>query len=68
MHLHDKNPGRFFRYRVLDAQTLECVPATPPVAFQRAIPNREVMNLFHDFRTSKTFVGRDQIREVLYLR
>jgi hypothetical protein len=68
LHLHDKTPGRFWRYRVVDAQTLECVPATAPVAFQRAIQNREIMNLFHDFRTSKTFVGRDQIREVLFLR
>ncbi|HMD31312.1 MAG TPA: class I SAM-dependent methyltransferase [Candidatus Acidoferrales bacterium] len=68
LHLHDKTPERFWRYRVVDAQTLECVPATAPVAFQRAIQNREIMNLFHDFRTSKTFVGRDQIREVLYLR
>jgi len=68
LHLHDKPPDRFWRYRVVDTQTLECVPATPPVVFQRAIPNREIMNLFHDFRTSKTFVGRDQIREVLYLR
>jgi len=68
LHLHDKAPERFWRYRVLDAQTLECVPATAPVAFQRPIPNREIMNLFHDFRTSKTFVGRDQIREVLFLR
>jgi len=68
LHLHDKTPERFWRYRILDAQTLECVPATAPVVFQRAIPNREIMNLFHDFRTSKTFVGRDQIREVLFLR
>lgn len=68
LHLHDKAPERFWRYRVLDAQTLECVPATAPVVFQRPIPNREIMNLFHDFRTSKTFVGRDQIREVLFLR
>jgi len=68
VHLHDKAPERFFRYRVVDAQTLECVPATAPVIFQRPIPNREIMNLFHDFRTSKTFVGRDQIREVLFLR
>jgi hypothetical protein len=68
LHLHDKAPERFWRYRVLDPQTLECVPATAPVVFQRTIPNREIMNLFHDFRTSKTFVGRDQIREVLFLR
>jgi len=68
LHLHDKSPDRFFRYRVLDVQTLECVPAAAPVIFQRPVPNREVMNLFHDFRTSKTFVGRDQIREVLFLR
>lgn len=68
LHLHDKPPERFWRYRILDAQTLECIPATPPVVFQRPIPNREIMNIFHDFRTSKTFVGRDQIREVLFLR
>jgi len=68
VHLHDKPPERFWRYRVLDAQTFECVPAAAPVAFQRVIANREIMNLFHDFRTSKTFVGRDQIREVLFLR
>ena len=68
LHLHDKPPERFWRYRVLDAQTLECVPAPAPVVFQRPIPNREIMNIFHDFRTSKTFVGRDQIREVLFLR
>ena len=68
LHLHDKPPERFFRYRILDAQTLECIPATTPVVFQRPIPNREIMNIFHDFRTSKTFVGRDQIREVLFLR
>jgi hypothetical protein len=68
LHLHDKLPDRFCRYRVLDAQTIECVPAAPPVAFQRIIPNREVMKLFSGFRTSKTFVGRDQIREVLFLR
>jgi hypothetical protein len=68
LHLHDKTPDRFWRYRILDAQTLECLPATAPVVFQRPIPNREIMNLFHEFRTSKTFVGRDQIREVLFLR
>jgi len=68
VHLHDKTPERFWRYRILDSQTLECVPAQAPVVFQRPIPNREIMNIFHDFRTSKTFVGRDQIREVLFLR
>jgi len=68
LHLHDKPPERFWRYRVQDSQTLECVPAASPVAFQRIIPNREIMNLFHDFRSSKTFVGRDQIREVLFFR
>lgn len=68
VHLHDKTPERFLRYRVLDAQTLECIPASAPVAFQRVFANREIMNLFHDFRTSKAFVGRDQIREMLFMR
>jgi hypothetical protein len=68
LHLHDKTPERFWRYRVLETQTLECVPSAAPVVFQRVIANREIMNMFHDFRTSKTFVGRDQIREVMFLR
>jgi hypothetical protein len=68
LHLHDKPAERFCRYRVLDLQTLECVPAAAPVAFQRVLANREIMNLFHEFHGSKTFVGRDQIREVLFLR
>jgi hypothetical protein len=30
--------------------------------------NREILNLFGRFHSSKTFVGRDQIREGLFIK
>jgi hypothetical protein len=30
--------------------------------------NREILDIFSEFRTSKTFVGRDQVREALFLK
>ena len=29
---------------------------------------REILDLFAQFRTSKTFVGRDQVREAIFLK
>lgn len=65
---HDRAPGRFHRYRVKSAEGVECIPATAPVPFGRVLPNREILNLFSKFRSSKTFVGRDQMREALFTR
>ena len=31
-------------------------------------PNRALLNLFSAFRTSRTFVGRDNLRELLLLK
>jgi len=65
---HQKKPVVFHRYRVLDAQSLELIPASCPFQPQRVFQNREITNLFSRFRTSKMFVGRDQIREGLFVK
>jgi hypothetical protein len=65
---HARKPEAFHRYRVLDAQNLELIPAPCPFAPQRVFQNREISNLFRRFHSSKTFVGRDQIREGLFIK
>jgi hypothetical protein len=65
---HAAKPDRFHRYRIVDPQTVELVPAAPLFAPQRVFQNREILNLFGRFRSSKTFVGRDQIREALFTK
>jgi hypothetical protein len=65
---HARKPTVFHRYRVLDAQSLELVPATCAFQPQRVFQNREISNLFGRFRTSKMFVGRDQLREGLFVK
>jgi hypothetical protein len=34
----------------------------------RTFQNREILNLFSRFRSAKTFVGRDQVREGLFIK
>lgn len=65
---HNRPPERFHRYRVVNAECVEYLPSAAPVTFARVLPNREILNLFSKFRSSKTFVGRDQIREALFTR
>lgn len=65
---HTRKPILFHRYRVLDAQNLELVPASIPFQPQRVFQNREISNLFSRYRTSKMFVGRDQLREGLFVK
>ncbi len=65
---HTKKPESFHRYRVMDAQTLELIPTAAPFVPQRVLQNREISNLFSRFRSSKTFVGRDQLREGLFIK
>jgi hypothetical protein len=65
---HSRIADAFHRYRVVDAQHVELIPALALVPAQRALQNREILNLFSRFRTSKTFVGRDQLREALITR
>jgi hypothetical protein len=65
---HSRKPDAFCRYRVLDIQNLELVPAPALLPVQRIFQNREILNLFSRFHSSKTFVGRDQIREGLFVK
>ncbi len=65
---HAKKPEAFHRYRVVDGQHIELLPAAALFPNPRVFQNRDLMNLFSAYRTSKTFVGRDQIRECLFLK
>jgi hypothetical protein len=65
---HSRAPERFYRYRIVDTQTVELVPASALAAHARVFQNREILDLFQKFRSSKTFVGRDQVREGLFLK
>ncbi|HEV2388925.1 MAG TPA: class I SAM-dependent methyltransferase [Candidatus Acidoferrales bacterium] len=55
-------------YRVRDGETLELVPSRRPPPVRRVFQNREILALFGDFRSSRTFVGRDHLREALFLK
>jgi hypothetical protein len=65
---HSKKPDIFQRYRVADSNTLQVISATPICPAQRVYQNREIQELFGRFRTSKSFVGRDQLRETLFIK
>ncbi len=65
---HSRKPETFHRYRVLDAQNFELIPTPALFPAQRIYQNREILNLFSRFHSSKTFVGRDQLREGLFIK
>jgi len=65
---HTKMPGGFHRYRVVDTSTLQVLSAKPICAAHKVYQNREIQGLFGNCRTIKTFIGRDQLRETLFLK
>jgi hypothetical protein len=65
---HSRPTERFHRYRVVDSQTLELIASPTLAVHSHVFQNREILGLFSEFRSSKTFVGRDQIREALFLK
>lgn len=65
---HSKKPEGFQRYRVADSSTLQVIGAKPLCPAQRVYQNREIQDLFSRFRTVKSFVGRDQLRESLFVK
>jgi hypothetical protein len=65
---HSRPPERFHRYRIVDNQTIEMLPAPTLAMHARVFQNREILDIFGEFRSSKTFVGRDQVREGLFLK
>jgi hypothetical protein len=65
---HSKKPEGFQRYRVVDSNTLQVVGTPAICPAQRAYQNREIQDLFGRFRTMKSFVSRDQLRETLFIK
>ena len=65
---HSKKPVGFQRYRVADTNTLQVLSAKTIFPAQRVYQNREIQDLFGRFRTMKSFVGRDQLRETLFIK
>ena len=65
---HSKKPEGFQRYRVADSNTLQVISAKPICPAQRVYQNREIQDLFSRYRTMKSFVGRDQLRETLFIK
>jgi hypothetical protein len=65
---HSKKPEGFQRYRVADSNTLQVISAAMICPAQKVYQNREIQDLFARYRTSKSFVGRDQLRETLFIK
>src|ERR1700733_4753922 len=65
---HSKKAEGFQRYRVADSNTVQVVPAMSLTPFYKVYQNREIQDLFSQFRTTKSFVGRDQLRENLFIK
>jgi hypothetical protein len=65
---HSRPVERFHRYRIVDSQTMELLPASTLAVHAHVFQNREILDLFGKFRSSKTFVSRDQVREGLFLK
>jgi hypothetical protein len=65
---HSKKPEGFQRYRVADSNTLQVISTAIICPAQKVYQNREIQDLFSRFRTMKSFVGRDQLRETLFIK
>jgi hypothetical protein len=65
---HSQSPEQFNRYQVTDPLHLDVISAHRPLPAQRVFQNREISNLFRLFRSSKTFVSRDQLREIVLIK
>ena len=65
---HSKKPEGFQRYRVADSNTLQVLSTPPLCPAQKVFQNREIQDLFSRFRTMKSFVSRDQLRETLFIK
>jgi hypothetical protein len=65
---HSKKPEGFQRYRVADTSTLQVLSAKPILPAQKIYQNREIQELFGRYRSMKSFVARDQLRETLFIK
>jgi hypothetical protein len=65
---HSKKPEGFQRYRVADSSSLQIISSPVLCPAQKVYQNREIQDLFNRFRTMKSFVSRDQLRETLFIK
>jgi hypothetical protein len=65
---HSRAAERFHRFRIVGTQSIELIPAPTIAVHAHVSQNREILGLFEQFRSSKSFVGRDQVREALYVK
>ena len=65
---HSKKPEGFQRYRIADSNSLQIISANVLCPAQKIYQNREIQDLFSRFRTTKSFVSRDQLRETLFIK
>jgi hypothetical protein len=65
---HSKKPAGFQRYRVVDTTSLQVLEAKTIFPAQKLYQNREIQELFGRFRTMKSYVSRDQLRETLFIK
>src|SRR5579863_1667518 len=65
---HSKKPEGFQRYRIADSNSLQVISASVLCPAQKVYQNREIQDLFSRFRTMKSFVSRDQLRENLFTK
>jgi hypothetical protein len=65
---HSRKPEGFQRYRVADSNTLQVVSAPALFSSQKVYQNREIQDMFARYRTMRSFVGRDQLRESLFIK
>jgi len=65
---HSKKPEGFQRYRVVDSSNLQVVSTRVLCPAQRVYQNREIQDLFARYRTMKSFIARDQLRENLFIK
>jgi hypothetical protein len=65
---HSKRPEGFQRYRVADSNTLQMISTAIICPAQKVYQNREIQDLFGRYRTMKSFVSRDQLRETLFIK
>jgi hypothetical protein len=65
---HSKKPEGFQRYRVADSNSLQVISSPVLCPAQRVYQNREIQDLFARYRTTKSFIARDQLRETLFIK
>jgi len=65
---HSKKPAGFQRYRVLGTTSLQVLEVKAIFPAQKLYQNREIQEMFGRFRTMKSYVSRDQLRETLFIK